>query len=89
MIRQDFDIMPPKMFLMQIIDNVSKVYLFLWEKKNKLNKISMTWKELAQYYNKNCFRTSLRKLCSEGLLSYSESLDGVAIELVGWDEMEG
>lgn len=88
MIRQDFDILPPKMFLMQILDNVSRAYVFLWEKKDRDNRISMTWKELSRYYNKNAFKTSLRKLCTEGLLNYDESQDGISIEMVGWDEME-
>ncbi|CAB4132445.1 hypothetical protein UFOVP256_36 [uncultured Caudovirales phage] len=87
MIRQDFDGLPPKMFMMQIMDDLTKAYCFLWEKKDKLNRIRMTWKDLSKYYNKNSFRTSLRKLNNEGLLNYDELDDGIAIELVGWDEM--
>jgi hypothetical protein len=87
MSRQDFEELPPKMFIMQILDNLPKTYIFLWEKKDKLNRIRMTWKDLSKHYNKNSFRTSLRKLCNEGLLNYDESDDGIAIELVGWDEV--
>lgn len=87
-VRQDFSILPPKAFLQLILDTLGKVYLFLWDKKDKLNTVSMTWEELTKYYNRNSFRTSLRKLNNEGLLSYSESVDGVSIELVGWDEIE-
>jgi hypothetical protein len=86
-IRQDFDELPPKMFMMQILDTLTKTYVFLWEKKNKINQICMTWKEISQYYNKNSFRTNLRKLCNEGLLNYDESDEGIEIELVGWDEI--
>jgi len=86
-IRQDFNQLPPKMFMMQIMNDLLKAYCFLWEKKDKLNRIRMTWKDLSRYYHKNAFRTNLRKLCNEGLLNYDESEDGVAIELVGWDEM--
>jgi hypothetical protein len=87
MIRQDFQELPPKMFMMQILDNVPKMYVFLWEKKDELNRIFMTWKDLTKYYNKNSFRSNLRKLCNEGLLNYDESNDGISIELVGWDEV--
>lgn len=88
MIRQDFQDLPPKLFMMQILDSVSKAYVFLWEKKDPLNRINMTWKDVSKYYNRNTFRTSIRKLNDEGLLSYNESDDGVFIEMVGWDEVE-
>ena len=87
MIRQDLEELPPKMFMMQILDNLTKTYVFLWDKKDKLNRICITWKELAKYYNKNAFRSSLRKLCNEGLLNYDDSDEGISIELVGWDEV--
>jgi hypothetical protein len=87
-IRQDFQETPPKMFLMQILDPVAKIYFFLWDKKDKMNRISFTWIELSKYYNKNSFRTALRKLCNEGLLNYIESIDDIAIELVGWDDIQ-
>lgn len=89
MIRQDFEQFPPRMFLMQILDNLAKLYIFLWEKRDKRNKLFINWSDLARYYNKNTFRTGLRKLNTEGLLNYDESPDGVSIEMVGWDEMEG
>jgi len=86
-IRQDFDSLPPKMFMLQIMDDLSKTYCFLWDKKDELNRIHLTWKDLSKYYNKNSFRTSLRKLNNEGLLNYNELDDSIAIELIGWDEM--
>lgn len=88
LVRQDFHHLPPRLFLEQIMDTLSKAYCFLWDHKNKRNLFKMTWKELSVYYNKNSFRTSVRKLNNEGLLSYEESDDGIAIELVGWDEIE-
>lgn len=87
MIRQDFQELPPKMFMMQIMDNLTKAYCFLWEKKDELNRIRFTWRDLSKYYNKHSFRTSLRKLCNEGLLNYDESEIGITIELVGWDDI--
>lgn len=90
LIRQDFQELqklPPRLFLEQIMDNLSKAYCFLWDRKDDSNKISMTWKDLSRYYNKNAFRSSVRKLNNQGLLSYDESSDGIAIELVGWDEI--
>jgi hypothetical protein len=86
MIRQDFEALPPKMFMMQIMNEITKAYCFLWEKKDKMNRLYMSWKDLSKYYNKNFFRTSLRKLCGEGLLNYDELEEGIAIELVGWDD---
>lgn len=89
-VRQDvFNELPPKMFLMQILDNLAKVYIFLWDRRDELNKIKMTWKELTKHYNKNSFRSSLRKLCTEGLLNYHETKTSISVELVGWDEMTG
>lgn len=87
MIRQDFEELPPKMFMMQILDKVTKTYISLWEKKDNLNRLFLNWKYLSKNYNMNAFRTSLRKLCDEGLLSYDESEDGIAIELVGWSDI--
>jgi len=87
LIHQDFQQLPPKMFMMQIMDNTSKLYCFLWDKKDEKNKVTFTWKDLSQYYNKNTFKTSLRKLNNEGLLSYREYFDKILIELVGWNEM--
>ncbi len=90
LIRQDFseqDKLPPRLFMEQIMDGVVKVYCFLWDRKNEQNKFIMTWKDLSSYYNKNNFRSSLRKLNNESLLSYEESADGVSVDLVGWDEV--
>lgn len=88
MISEQFSGLPPRSFLLQVADDVTKLYCFLWEKKDKLYRISMTWKYLSKYYHKNAFRTCLRKLNTEGLLSYHESDDGVSIELVSWDEVD-
>ena len=90
LIRQDFHEqpqLPPRLFMEQIMDNLSKAYCFLWDRRDEQNKIDMTWKDLSRYYNKNAFRSNLRKLNNEGLLSYEEDEDGIAIELVGWDEV--
>lgn len=88
LVHQNFELLPPKPFLLEILDSVSKVYVFLWDRKNDLDKISITWKDLTKYYNKNLFRTSVRKLCDRGLLSYEESEDGISIEMVGWSDIE-
>lgn len=89
MVRQDFQAMPPKPFMDQIMDPLAKAYCFLWERKDKFNRISFTWSELSKYYNKNTFRTNLRKLNSVGLVTdINESGEDISIELVGWDEFE-
>ena len=87
-VRQDFNELPPKMFMMQITDTITKIYMFLWDRKDSYNQISISWKDLMTYHNKNSFRTNLRKLNTVGLLSYVESDCGVAIEMVSWDEIE-
>lgn len=87
MIRQDFTEMPPRMFMMQVMNDILKIYCFLWEKRDRVNRISLSWKEIAMIYHKNLFKSSLRKLNNEGLLNYDESQDGVSIELVGWDDI--
>ncbi len=66
----------------------SKVYLFLWEKKDIHNRFYMTWKEITHYFNKNMFKTNLRKLNDVGLVSSKQNDDGVLVELVGWDEIK-
>lgn len=88
MIRQDFSELPPKEFLIQIMDNTMRIYTFLWDKKDEEYKFFINWKELKALYNKNTFLTSLRKICDIGLLNYQESEDGVTVELIGWDDIE-
>ncbi len=90
LIRQDFHSqpkLPPRMFLEQVMDSLSKAYCFLWDRKDEQNRFQVTWKDLSVYYNKNAFRSALRKLCNHGLLHYEESREGILIELVGWDEI--
>ena len=87
MIRQDFQSLPPKMYLLQITDDLTKVYCFLWEKKDKINKVYLNWKDLSRYFQKNCFRSNLRKLNNQALLNYEENPDGVTVELIGWDDI--
>jgi len=69
------------------MDTVSKVYCFIWDRRDDENRVEMTWKDLTLYYNKNSFRTNLRKLVAEGLVSYEETPEGLSIEVVGWDEV--
>ena len=91
LIRQDFSpepSLPPRLFMEQIMDPLSKAYCFLWDHKNKDSKFNMTWKDLSKFYNKNTFRTNVRKLNNEGLLNYEESNDGITIELVSWDDID-
>lgn len=87
-VRQDFQEMPPKSFMMQVMDDISRVYCFLWDKRDPLNRIEFTWMELSSYYHRNFFRTKLRKLNEGGLLDFYESDEGITIELTGWDQFE-
>jgi len=90
LIRQDFsqrNPLPPRFFMEQVMDDLSKAYCFLWDIKDDQNQIDITWEDISRYYNKNAFRSKIRKLNNEGLLSYRESVDGIYIELVGWDDI--
>lgn len=87
-VRQEFHHLPPKLLMMQVLDNTSKVYVFLWDRRDEENKVDLTWKETNFLWNKNMFKNSLRKLNNVGLLSYNEKEDGLSIELVGWDELD-
>ena len=78
--------MPPMAFMDIILDKTAKIYMFLWGRKDKDNKVKVAWNELSHYHNKNSFRTSLRKLLDVGLLGYKETKSHVTVELVGWDQ---
>jgi hypothetical protein len=90
-VRQDFKLhgkLPPRGFLEQIMNPESKTYCFLWDRKDRQNRFKMDWKALSRYYQKNHFRTVLRKLNTEGLLDYEETDEGISVELVGWEDVE-
>jgi hypothetical protein len=87
-VRQDFAHLPPKPFMLQILDKTSKVYVHLWDQKDSNNKIEMLWKDISKLYHKNTFKTCLRKLNDKGLLDYKETAQGMQIELVGWDDLD-
>ncbi len=79
---------PPVAFIKQVLDKISSTYVFLWETKDDFNRVYLSWKDLSKRYHKNSFRSSLRKLNDEGLLSFEETDEGIRIELVGWDDIE-
>ncbi len=85
MIRQDFTPeLPPKEYIMQVCDNVIKVYCYLWDNKNSDFTCKIQWKEISKVFSKNTFRTAVRKLCAEGLLNFKETDKGSNVELTGW-----
>jgi len=84
----EFAELPPKPYMMQILDTTSKAYVFLWERKDSLNRVRISWEDVSRYHNKHSFKTSIRKLNNEGLLDYEESTSGLSIELVGWDDID-
>ena len=88
LIRQDFDLtLPPRAYLLQVADQTTKVYCYLWEKRDSKNKVKLAWDDLSRLFHKNTFNTAIRKLNNEGLLNYKERNDdyGIVVELVGWD----
>jgi hypothetical protein len=80
--------LPPRPFMIRVMDKVCKAYLFLWDKKDEEYKFDISWKDLSKCYNKNVFRTSVRRLGEEGLLSFQESPSGIHIELKGKDNLQ-
>lgn len=88
MIHQDFCNLPPKMYLMTILDKTAQIYIDLWERKNSKNRLRMSWDDIRVSYSKNTFKAALRKLLYVGLLNYEDSPDHIDVELVGWDEGE-
>ena len=79
--------LPPRGYLEQIMDNVTKTYCFLWDRKDSKNLVNVEWKELSLHFHKNSFKATLRRLNKEGLLSYQEHENGIRIELVAWDDV--
>jgi len=79
--------LPPRGYLEQIMDNITKTYCFLWDRKDEHYDVDINWKELTLHFHKNSFRATLRRLNKEGLLSYKEHEDGIHIELVAWDDV--
>lgn len=87
MIRQEnLKELPPRPYLEEVMDGVAKLYCFLWDLKDKDYRVSLSFEEILKHFNKNNFRTNLRKINNTGLISYRESEKGVSIELVGWDK---
>lgn len=91
LLRQDFrpqPSMPPRLFMEQILNSLGKAYCFLWDHKDGENKLQLSWDDVRRFFSKNTFRCSVRQLNNAGLLSYQENLQGISIELVGWDEVD-
>lgn len=87
MIRQaNKNTLPPRAYLEEVMDGVAKLYCYLWDKQDKDHKISLSFDEILKHFNKNNFRTNLRKINQTGLINYHETKNGVSIELVSWDE---
>ena len=88
--RQDINhlpTLPPRAFLEQVMDGVTRVYCWLWDHQDKESCIDATWGDVTKVHSKTAFRSSVRKLGNHGLLSCCEDDEGVHIQLVGWDEV--
>jgi hypothetical protein len=78
--------LPPREFLEQIMDTKSKIYCFLWDRKDEEGKLSLSWDELAYLFQKNSFRTCMRKMKDQKLLKYREHDAGVKVEMFNWND---
>jgi hypothetical protein len=74
--------MPPRQCMNQIMDPVSHVYCYLWDMKDAEWSIFLSWKDLVKVFQKNSFRTAVRKLQAKGLVKGSkDSEEGVKVRL--------
>jgi hypothetical protein len=87
MTRKTIDL-PPIRLLCKILDVKGKIFLFLWERRDKHDRVEMTWKELSEYYNKNKFKTALRYLGDADLIFWWVYEDRFAVEFINLDEVE-
>jgi hypothetical protein len=83
--------LPPRLFLRQVAKNCPKAaltYMDLWERKGKNNRVLVCKKDVRQEYLTNLatFNHNIFLIGIEGLASYSETDDFIAIELVDWNE---
>lgn len=74
--------LPPENKILKIANNLVKIYIFIWKNKNESNILKLKWEEVIPFFNKNTFRTALRKISQENLIFYKETKDGVAISCI-------
>jgi len=79
---QDFQELPPKKFMMQLLDSTAKAYIFLWNCKDRNYLVDMNWSTLRNYFDERAFKHSLKRLSNEDLLSYDQDREGFTAELV-------
>lgn len=77
---------PPQQHMLKLMDKLTKTYVFLWNTKDASNQINATWDDVTKTHNKNSFRSCIRKLHNEGLLSYSEDESGICIKMISKPE---
>jgi hypothetical protein len=74
--------MPPRHCMDIIMDPVSHVYCYLWDMKDSEWSVFLSWKDLVKIYQKNSFRSCIRKLKAKGLVKGSkEEEEGVKVKL--------
>jgi len=65
-----------------IMDPVSHVYCYLWDLKDAEWSVFLSWKELVNKFQKNSFKSCVRKLKAKGLVKGSnEENEGVKVKL--------
>lgn len=82
---------PPYPFLQQVLHHCPKAaltYWHLWKQKDKNNNVSMTNKDVSYFKHPNAFKSDLRQLNIEGLISYDEDGGKISIEMVDWESFD-
>lgn len=85
--------LPPYHYLLQIADHCPKacaLYIRLWHDRDKHNTLSVNKSTVRDKYLTSLakFRHDLFLLSKEGLVSFMENFEEVAIELVEWSDFE-
>jgi len=81
--------LPPYHYLLQIADHCPKavgLYIRLWNERDKYNSLTVEKWCVREKYSSTLakFRHDLFLLSKEGLASYMENFDEIAIELIEW-----
>lgn len=88
-VKAEFRPIPPKEFILQITDEVTKGYMYLWDQMDDNFHVVLDWDIISLVYHKARMKKIMRVLGNAGLL-YFHRVDhkGLDVELVGWDDVD-
>lgn len=83
--------LPPKQFLVQVANHCPtavSTYIYLWDKKDENNCVSISKSDISYFAHPNAFKSNLRKLNIEGLISYIENFGKIFVEMIDWNDLD-